>query len=666
MNRPDFLDRPALDLILFGGKGGVGKTTCAAAAGVHLANRHPERSYLLVSADPAHSLDDCFAGSTPPPNLHLRELEPAACFEEFKRKHRDPLQQIAVRGTFLDEQDTEQLLDLSLPGLDELMAFFEIADTVRRDDSTCTLVDTAPTGHVLRFLEMPDLMRSWLQALDAMLGKHRYMMKLYRGTYREDDTDRFLGEVAARVGRLRAVLTDTDACRFVPVTRPETVSVRETNRLLDRLSDLAIPVHSIIVNQLIPAGGDCPTCAAARRGQGRELAGLVKALLSDHDVWVLPRMGAQVEGADALSAFWDQARPAQEEPPPAAEAPAVPVQVSNPPPLPPPDLPVLMFAGKGGVGKTTLACATGLRLAELRSDRDLLLFSADPAHSLSDCLGREIGPAETEVAPGLSALEINPQAELDPLRELYIDEIRRAFSGGDGLAGIDLEFDREAMEHVMDLSPPGLDELMALLRIIDLMEDGRYDTFVLDTAPTGHLLRLLELPDLAEDWIRVMFDLLLKYKNVLKLPKVAEFLVRTSRQIKALRATLTDPRKTELNAVSIPTRMALEETWDLVAACRRMNIHVPALFLNRATPPSDCPVCGPIARAEATIREEYDRAFPDIPQAIVSRGDEPVGEERLTKLGRALYQPGPRRTGTRPARANERAPVATGDQRLGT
>ncbi|MFW6158530.1 MAG: ArsA family ATPase, partial [Planctomycetota bacterium] len=424
MNRPDFLCQDSLDLILFGGKGGVGKTTCAAAAGLHLANRQPDRSYLLISADPAHSLQDCFTGSTPPPNLHLRELEPAACFEEFKRKHHDPLQQIALRGTFLDEQDIEQLLDLSLPGLDELMAFFEIAEIVRQGEVACTIVDTAPTGHVLRFLEMPDLMRNWLKALDAMLGKHRYMMKLYRGTYREDAADRFLGEVAARVGDLRAVLTDADACRFVPVTRPETVSVRETNRLLGRLRELGIPVQSMIVNQLVPAGGDCPACAAARRQQGRELERVVRASSPDHDVWALPRMGAQVEGADALSAFWDEARPGEEEPAPAAEAPPIAPQVMNPPPLPPPDRPVLMFAGKGGVGKTTLACATALRLAELRTNRDVLLFSTDPAHSLSDCLDQEIGAEETEVVPGLSALEINPQAELDQLRGLYTDEIR--------------------------------------------------------------------------------------------------------------------------------------------------------------------------------------------------------------------------------------------------
>ena len=136
---------------------------------------------MLVSTDPAHSLAHSVAGSTLPPNLRLMELDARGLFVAFKSAHGARLKEIASRGTFLDEEDISQLLDLSLPGLDELMAFLEIAALIERKAFDSVVVDTAPWGHTLRLLEMPDLIGRWLQALDALLAKHRYMKKLYSG-----------------------------------------------------------------------------------------------------------------------------------------------------------------------------------------------------------------------------------------------------------------------------------------------------------------------------------------------------------------------------------------------------------------------------------------------------------------------------------------------------
>ena len=154
---PAFLRNHTLRLLLFGGKGGVGKTTCAAATALALARRRPEASFLLVSTDPAHSLADSVSGSSLPPNLTLIELDATERLETFKSAHGAKLSEIAVRGTFLDDDDISQLLDLSLPGLDELMAFLEISEWVEEDRHACVVVDTAPWGHTLRLLEMPQL-----------------------------------------------------------------------------------------------------------------------------------------------------------------------------------------------------------------------------------------------------------------------------------------------------------------------------------------------------------------------------------------------------------------------------------------------------------------------------------------------------------------------------
>src|SRR3990172_7914679 len=129
--RPEFLREEGLRLLLFGGKGGVGKTTCAAGAALVLARQHPALSFLLVSTDPAHSLADCFAGSPPLENLALRELDPRESLARFKARHEEHLRTIALPGTFLDSADVAQLLDLSVPGFDDVIALLEIAAWVK-------------------------------------------------------------------------------------------------------------------------------------------------------------------------------------------------------------------------------------------------------------------------------------------------------------------------------------------------------------------------------------------------------------------------------------------------------------------------------------------------------------------------------------------------------
>ena len=240
---PEFLRMDGLRLLLFGGKGGVGKTTCAAAAALHLAQQHPERAYLLVSTDPAHSLADCFADSAPPDNLTLREVDPQESLARFKAQHEAHLRTIALRGTFLDQTDVGQLLDLSVPGLDEVMALLEIAAWVKAERYCTIVVDTAPAGHTLRLLALPLLMQQWLSALDTMLAKHRYMTRLYRGSYSKDAVDLYLEQTAEELKHLWTLLRAPERCRFVPVMLAEALSLHVTQVLLAELERLGLGVR---------------------------------------------------------------------------------------------------------------------------------------------------------------------------------------------------------------------------------------------------------------------------------------------------------------------------------------------------------------------------------------------------------------------------------------
>jgi len=131
-----------------------------------------------------------------------------------------------------------------------------------------------------------------------------------------------------------------------------------------------------------------------------------------------------------------------------------------------------------------------------------LLVSTAPAHSLSDCLGISIQSTPTSVIDRIDVQEINAEADFDKVRNDYRAELESFLE--EALPNLDIIFDREVMEHLLDLAPPGLDEIMALTTIMDHLDSGRYDMIVIDAAPSGHLLRLLELPNIIRDCLNIV------------------------------------------------------------------------------------------------------------------------------------------------------------------
>ncbi len=302
---PSFLADQGIRLLLFGGKGGVGKTSCATATALQLARDSPDAAFLLVSTDPAHSVRDSLAGSLPPPNLLVTELDAQACLAAFKGQHGPKLYAIASRGTFLDSYDISRFLDLSLPGLDELMASLEIARWVAAQRYQTIVVDTAPTGHTLRLLAMPALLRNWLGALEALLAKHRYMRQLFTGAMNRDEIDFFLEELAGSVQQMEALLRDSRQCRFVPVMLAEEMSLSETRSLLAVLRRAQVPVNDIVVNRLLPEN-QCAVCADGRCQQSRILSEIFNSRhMSAYAWWGVPLYPKEVCGAEGLLAFWE-------------------------------------------------------------------------------------------------------------------------------------------------------------------------------------------------------------------------------------------------------------------------------------------------------------------------------------------------------------------------
>jgi len=271
------------------------------------------------------------------------------------------------------------------------------------------------------------------------------------------------------------------------------------------------------------------------------------------------------------------------------------------------DKKIVIFGGKGGVGKTTAAAAFALAFAQANPKQKVLLFSTDPAHSLSDSFDEEIGESKHGITgvENLDGMEIDPGKWFEDLKARYrtwTDELFASLSGG---SRMEIKFDREAMRELVELTPPGIDEIAALGTISDLLDSERYHTIVLDTAPTGHLIRFLELPQVALSWIRTFMKLLLKYKDVMRADQVAEELVALSKSIKKALALLTDADRCEFVGVAIPERMSLEETLDLAKSLEKLNVPLRKLLINGVVPVEKCRFC----KARRTMQDEVIGEF---------------------------------------------------------
>src|SRR5215211_4791014 len=312
-------DFPQTRYLFFGGKGGTGKTTAAAATALALLDAAAAgENLLLFSTDPAHSLSDSLgvevgdrtaevarrgrgAGA---PRLFAREMDAAAALDDFKQKHRAVLAEIADRGTILDEADINDLLDLSLPGMDEVMALFELSEVERAGEFARVVVDTAPSGHTSRMLRLPDVFRRWVGALDVMSEKHRYMVAHFarRGRVREDEVDLFLRDLAARVEAVRATLYDPARARFVLVTTPEAMAFEETARYLASLRAEGAPVTDLVVNRVEREHDACPFCRARARMQSHWLDEITREFKTLRQRRV-PLFPSEVRGIKALRGF---------------------------------------------------------------------------------------------------------------------------------------------------------------------------------------------------------------------------------------------------------------------------------------------------------------------------------------------------------------------------
>ncbi len=304
---------------------------------------------------------------------------------------------------------------------------------------------------------------------------------------------------------------------------------------------------------------------------------------------------------------------------------------------------VILMTGKGGVGKTSVAAATGLRCAEL--GHKTLVLSTDPAHSLADSFDMELEHAPRQVRPNLWG------AELDALMELegnwgavkrYITQVLQAR----GLEGVEAE----------ELAIlPGMDEIFSLVRMKRHYDEGEYDVLIIDSAPTGTALRLLSLPEVAGWYMRRFYKPLQAVSTVLRplveplfrpiagfsLPnkEVMDAPYEFYEQLEALEKVLTDNTKTSVRLVTNPEKMVIKESLRAHAYLSLYNVATDMVIANRIIPDQ---VTDPFFRRWKENQQEYRQQIHDnfspLPvKEVPLYSEEMCGLAALDRLKETLY-----------------------------
>lgn len=301
-----------LQFILFGGKGGVGKTTMAVASAIQFARHFPKKKILVFTTDPAPSLGDSFGQklSAEPQkikgirNLWAMEIDARAELEKFKKQYGEDILDILQKGTYLSDQETEEIFSLDIPGLDEVMGLKKIVDFMEGSDYAVYFLDTAPTGHTLRLLTLPELLDDWIKFLASLRWKYHYMVERFTGKERVEKADEFLLEMKKTVKRVQKLLRNPEKTAFVVVTIPEAMAVAETEDLIGDLKKNKIPSQHIIINNIVPK--EKSSFLQKRRLVQESYIKEIKKLFPDFNIIEIELWAEEIKGIDKLTTLGNQ------------------------------------------------------------------------------------------------------------------------------------------------------------------------------------------------------------------------------------------------------------------------------------------------------------------------------------------------------------------------
>ena len=575
-------------LLFFTGKGGVGKTSVACATAVALADQG--KIVLLVSTDPASNLGQVF-GVTIGEHLHTAipgvsglyalNINPEAAAQAYRDRIVGPVRDVLPAETIKGmEEQLSGACTTEIAAFDELTGL--LADDAATEKYDHVLFDTAPTGHTLRLLQLPT---AWSNYLDTNASGASCLGPLSG-----------LAKQRQQYAHAVAQLANGDATTVVLVSRPQKASLVEADRTSHELATLGIAHQQLVINGIMPENGSDDPLALALREREKAAIGSLPASLVSLPMDQVPLQPRNVVGLDALRVFLSEK----------SQALPVPQRATPPAPLCLPPLSQLideiekdqqglvMVMGKGGVGKTTVAAAIAVDLAA--RGHAVHLTTTDPAAHLSMTV--------ESTFPNLAVSRIDPQVERDRYRQQVME------TKGQNLD----EAGRTLLEE--DLRSPCTEEIAVFQALSRVMRESKETFVIVDTAPTGHTLLLLDATGAY-------------HRDVVRNLQPGSHVVTPMMR-------LQDPKQTKMVIVTLPETTPVLEAESLQADLRRAGIEPWAWVINSslsAASPKD-----PLLVARAAEEQQHvERVQQSVSRVAIIPWltQEPTGSERLLELSRS-------------------------------
>ena len=600
----------ATRMLFFTGKGGVGKTSLACATAAALAGAG--RRVLLVSTDPASNLDEVLGVrlSMRPtkvpavPGLFALNIDPDAAAEDYRQRVVGPYRSVLPASAVARiEEQLSGACTVEIAAFDQFTALLADRDATAEFDHV--IFDTAPTGHTLRLLKLPG---AWTGFIDTNttgtsclgpLAGLRGQLALYRASL--------------------AALADPSTTTVVLVSRPDESALREAARTSAELAALGVAHQRLMINGVFTASDPNDPIARALEARGRDALAAMPAALTPLPRTDIPLLARAPMGADGLRDLFDPERRQVHR----GQGTGNPVSTRLPGSIAElvDDIEkdgrgVVLTMGKGGVGKTTIAASIAVELAA--RGHDVLLSTTDPAAHVADVV---IDPVP--VNPCQSVCVRGPCASVARLSVARIDPaVETAAYREEVLAGASATLDargRDLLEE--DLRSPCTEEIAVFRAFARAVAEGEQGFVVLDTAPTGHTLLLL---DAAEAYHR----------------EVQRTRGATPEAVRQLLPRLRDPRYTKILLVTLPEATPVHEAAALQADLRRAGIEPFGWVVNQSFAGGN--VRDPVLQERGAREARY---LGEVRDQLAGRlawvpwyPEGPVGPDRLLALSRDTMQ----------------------------